>query len=130
MNITDYYKYLEHIGIELTNYMFWAPEVFISALYNPVTPTENIFFVTVRQKMENIYGKEHFEKYFAGLISLVRNYNAFKNRYNGTIKDNWLISENFKLISKECGELLSLEFVQLENWQIELRDWFLNIPRN
>jgi len=57
------------------------------------------------------------------LFVLCENYEPFKNRINGNIKDLWLTKKNFEIIAQDCYDILAGQN-DLEDWQIKLKESF------
>lgn len=57
------------------------------------------------------------------IVILHENCEAFKNRVDGTIKDNWLSKEKFGNIASHCISVME-KLDGLEDWQHKLIDTF------
>ena len=103
-NIIEFIHTLHNIPIpEYTSY--WPPEGFICALDNPCTWKDWDYNELVTKHFTEKY-KESATDVLMALKVLGANNEAFENRINGTIKDDWLTSKTFKPIANDCIKVL------------------------
>lgn len=91
---------------------YWAPEA-----------------TTYNLKCSRIFDKN--DKYQLALIVLTDYGDAFKNRINKVIVDEWLCKDTFITIVDECIQALSdlndpKERLYLKDWQIKLLNLFIS----
>lgn len=99
---------------------YFAPEALAEALQRPRTCDEESFKEAVEKHFVEKYGNKDLIVAASVLCSCNE---SFKNRLNGTVRDEWFSSKTFKPIALSCITVLE-SLPSLEDYQKELIEKF------
>lgn len=125
MDSEAFYKFVNTVEFDKKMTFFWAPEKYIDAFFSQATDDEKAYVESCTRAFDKVYNGRGYEIIRVTMV-LTENYNSFKNRLNGTIKDDWLSEKTFGSIAPDCVTVLDT-LSNLEDWQVKLRDMFVGM---
>lgn len=123
MEFVEFQSFLTNLGINLGPYLHFPPEQCLDVFdEDGLNATEFEYVTLIQTKLKEVYGNRTTD-ILRALLVLTQNCQSFKNRLNGTIKDEWLTEKNFGSIMVDCVEVLD-KLPNPAEWQLELKTIF------
>lgn len=127
MDFDAFYDFTYSLDFDKSMCSFWAPETPVTCFFSEATAGEIAYVENCIKALDKIYDGRGDEILHVAMI-LYENCESFKNRLNGTIKDEWLTEKTFGPIAKDCVTVLDT-LPKLEDWQVELRNLFQGMKK-
>jgi len=122
MDLKAFDKFVDTVEFDKTMARFWAPEALTNAFFEQHTDSQITYVENCIKALDKVYDGRGQEILRAAMV-LTENCNSFKNRINGTIKDEWLSEKTFGSIAQDCVTVMNT-IQNLEAWQIKLKEMF------
>jgi len=125
MDLKAFGKFIETVEFDKRMASFWAPEALTIAFFEQRTDGQLAYVENCIKAFDKVYDGRGQEILTAAMV-LTENCNSFKNRINGTIKDEWLSEKTFGSIAQDCVMIMNT-IPQLEDWQVKLKEMFASM---